>query len=230
MPIKVSEETKTTKKVVKKVAKPKVEEVPQVEAEQVVEETPKKVAKKTTKKVDKVEEAVKEQVEETVKEEPKKVVKKTTKKTTKVEKVAEDVPVEAPKKEAKVVVDTGKRLERVMEDTSTHVYFPEKLTLDEEYVPVEAPNKELLKRVLNEEKGYPVRICLKEGLESPDDTNVPYTMLVGLYACDDHLLTIDITSKLKDKNSTIRLSYEELRDGMQDGLPFRTYVRESALK
>lgn len=226
MPIKVNEETKTTKKVVKKVAKPKVEEVPQVEAEQVVEETPKKVAKKTTKKVDKVEEAV-EQVAETVKEEPKKVVKKTTKKTTKVEKTAEDVPV---KKETKVVVDTGKRLERVMEDTSTHVYFPEKLTLDEEYVPVEAPNKELLKRILNDEKGYPVRICLKEGLESPDDTNVPYTMLVGLYACDDHLLTIDITSKLKDKNSTIRLSYEELRDGMQDGLPFRTYIRKSALK
>lgn len=227
MPIKVNEETKTTKKVVKKVAKPKVEEVPQVEAEQVVEETPKKVAKKATKKVDKVEEAVEEQVAETVKEEPKKVVKKTTKKTTKAEKTAEDVPV---KKETKVVVDTGKRLERVMEDTSTHVYFPEKLTLDEEYVPVEAPNKELLKRVLNEEKGYPVRICLKEGLESPDDTNVPYTMLVGLYACDDHLLTIDITSKLKDKNSTIRLSYEELRDGMQDGLPFRTYIRKSALK
>lgn len=227
MPIKVNEETKTTKKVVKKVAKPKVEEVPQIEAEQVVEETPKKVAKKTTKKVDKVEEAVEEQVAETVKEEPKKVVKKTTKKTTKVEKTAEDVPV---KKETKVVVDTGKRLERVMEDTSTHVYFPEKLTLDEEYIPIESPNRELLKRVLNEEKGYPVRICLKEGLESPDDTNVPYTMLVGLYACDDHLLTIDITSKLKDKNSTIRLSYEELRDGMQDGLPFRTYIRKSALK
>lgn len=224
MPIKVNEET-TTKKVTKKVAKPKVTETVQTEEVAVVEETPKKVVKKTTKKVTtpKVEETPVEVVAE---ETPKKTVKKTTKK------VADKVVEEAPKKTTtkKVIKDEGNRLDRTLEDNSEHAYFPAKLTLDEEYVPVDEPNRELLKRVLNEEKGYPVRICLKEALESPEDTNVPYTMLVGLYACDDHLLTIDITSKLKDKNSTIRLTYAELKDGMQDGLPFRTYVRKSALK
>lgn len=212
MPIKVNEENTTTKKVTKKVSKPKVVEAP-IEEVAPVEENPKKVVKKTVKKATpKVEEAPVEVVEE-----PK---KKTVKKTTKKEEVA-------PKK---VEQETGNRLDRVSEENVERVYFPEHLVLDEEYVPVESPNRELLARVLQEEKGYPIRVCLKEGLESPDDTAVPYTMLVGLYACDTHLLTIDITSKLKDKNSTIRLTYEELRDGMQDGLPFRTYIRKSALK
>ena len=212
MPIKVNEENTTTKKVTKKVSKPKVVETPVEEVAQVAE-APKKVVKKTTKKTTpKVEEVAPVEVVEAPK-------KKTVKKTTKKE--------EAPKK---VEQETGNRLDRVSEENVERVYFPEHLVLDEEYVPVESPSRELLARVLQEEKGYPIRVCLKEGLESPDDTTVPYTMLVGLYACDTHLLTIDITSKLKDKNSTIRLTYEELRDGMQDGLPFRTYIRKSALK
>lgn len=213
MPIKVNEENTTTKKVTKKVSKPKVVETP-VEEVAPVEEAPKKVVKKTVKKTTpKVEEVAPVEVVEAPK-------KKTVKKTTKKEEVA-------PKK---VEQETGNRLDRVSEENVERVYFPEHLVLDEEYVPVESPSRELLARVLQEEKGYPIRVCLKEGLESPDDTTVPYTMLVGLYACDTHLLTIDITSKLKDKNSTIRLTYEELRDGMQDGLPFRTYIRKSALK
>ena len=216
MPIKVNEENTTTKKVTKKVSKPKVVEAPIEEVAQVAEvaEVPKKVTKKTVKKTAPKVEAV---LDEVVEEVPK---KKTVKKTTKKEEVA-------PKK---VEQEVGNRLDRVSEENVERVYFPEHLVLDEEYVPVESPNRELLARVLQEEKGYPIRVCLKEGLESPDDTSVPYTMLVGLYACDTHLLTIDITSKLKDKNSTIRLTYEELRDGMQDGLPFRTYIRKSALK
>ena len=213
MPIKVNEENTATKKVTKKVSKPKVVETP-VEEVAPVEEAPKKVVKKTVKKTTpKVEEVAPVEVVEAPK-------KKTVKKTTKKEEVA-------PKK---VEQETGNRLDRVSEENVERVYFPEHLVLDEEYVPVESPSRELLARVLQEEKGYPIRVCLKEGLESPDDTTVPYTMLVGLYACDTHLLTIDITSKLKDKNSTIRLTYEELRDGMQDGLPFRTYIRKSALK
>lgn len=213
MPIKVNEENTTTKKVTKKVSKPKVVETP-VEEVAPVEEAPKKVVKKTVKKTTpKVEEVTPVEVAEAPK-------KKTVKKNTKKEEVA-------PKK---VEQETGNRLDRVSEENVERVYFPEHLVLDEEYVPVESPSRELLARVLQEEKGYPIRVCLKEGLESPDDTAVPYTMLVGLYACDIHLLTIDITSKLKDKNSTIRLTYEELRDGMQDGLPFRTYIRKSALK
>lgn len=209
MPIKVNEENTTTKKVTKKVSKPKVVETP-VEEVAPVEEAPKKVVKKTVKKTTpKVEEVTPVEVAEAPK-------KKTVKKNTKKEEVA-------PKK---VEQETGNRLDRVSEENVERVYFPEHLVLDEEYVPVESPSRELLARVLQEEKGYPIRVCLKEGLESPDDTAVPYTMLVGLYACDIHLLTIDITSKLKDKNSTIRLTYEELRDGMQDGLPFRTYIRK----
>lgn len=218
MPIKVNEEQTTTKKVTKKVSKPKVVEAPVEEVAQIPEvpqvaEVPKKVTKKTMKKTAPKVEAVLDEVVEAPK-------KKTVKKTTKKEEVA-------PKK---VEQEVGTRLDRVSEENVERVYFPEHLVLDEEYVPVESPNRELLARILQEEKGYPIRVCLKEGLESPDDTNVPYTMLVGLYACDTHLLTIDITSKLKDKNSTIRLTYEELRDGMQDGLPFRTYIRKSALK
>lgn len=172
----------------------------------------KRIVKKKTEEVKKVENAeVTEKEEKTV---AKPVKKTTVKKSTK-----------------KVTVENTGRADRVTQENNEEeiLHLPKELKLDGVYPMYEGNDLDVLKKCVSGGENYPIRVALKEDPE--EGQNTPYTMCVGLFVSEHGLLTMDITSKGKEKHTTILYNETEIKDRMCNGnIPFAIYIRQNVLE